>query len=585
MRHPLKWTAIGAAALLLAAAGAYRWPISSARVAAAFNRQLGTSAGVELRRPARVYLTILPLPSVQILDVEFHDKNGVTLATAPRAKARLAMAPLLFGDFQFASVMLREPTAVIDLDRGPFAKSGAFRGLFASSDETGAEPSLGDLRVEHGLLHVVSAERGVDTLIEDIDGDVDWPRLTGPVNIALHGHWRGEPLAVNAWLADPGIWMNGNRSPVHVGLSLRDATLALDGALVDGGANFEGAIAADGASLPSLTRLFGAPSLAWLPDGRASLSGVARGNFRQLAIGDARLTAFNHTFEGAITLSAKPLGVALSGSIAAETIRLDDLFAKAPSLIDQAGDWSAKPFSLALPEGLNLDLRISAATVEWRGHAIQDAAFSLMGSGAGVSATLSDALAYRGAFKGEATIAPGPDGAEIRLSASLLNADIGALAADFGLGAYSGVGGAQIALRANGNSPAALARGLSGEGSLKLGAGVIEGLSFEEALRRSERRPINLYSDMRTGRTTFNDAEAEVTIENGEARLRSATMTGPGVCVALSGTADLANRQMATELVATRADQNGAPNADGPQLKLTIAGPWSRPVIKSDSGA
>jgi AsmA protein len=585
MPYRLRWVAFCAAVLALSLAGAYRWPISSASVAAAFNRQLASTAGVELRGPARAYLSILPVPGVQIVDVELRGKDGATLVTATKARARLAVSRLLFGELQFTSFVLREPTVLVDLDNGPLVRDGALAKLLGLTGGAAAKaPIGGGLRLERGLLHIVSAAHGLDTLIEDIEGEVDWSNLAGALSGDLRAHWRGEPLAVDFRLADPIAWFGGGSTSVSVNLLVRDVSLALNGEFTDGGPNFEGALAADAATFSGLARLAGAPPVTWLPDSRVSLSGKARANVLSLTISDMRLTTLGDAFEGAAALSAKGEGATLTGSLAAGKIKLDDFLAKAPPLLDEGGRWNEEPFSIGLPKNLDLDLRISAATIEWRGHAIQDAAFSLMSANGGIKATLSEARAYRGVLKGVAAASPGERGAELSMSASLTNADIGALIGEIGLSAYSGEGGGEISVRASGDSVADFARALSGDASVTLGAGVIDGLSFEEALRRSERRPINIFSDMRTGRTIFSEARAKATIEKGEAQLQSA-MIGPGVCIRLSGTADIANRGLAAKLIATRADQHGAPDPEGPQLKLTIAGPWSRPIIRSDSGA
>jgi len=76
MRPRLKWAALVFAAALAAAAGAYRWPLASAHVRAEFGRQLADAVGLELRGPARAYLTLLPLPAIQLVDVELSGADG-----------------------------------------------------------------------------------------------------------------------------------------------------------------------------------------------------------------------------------------------------------------------------------------------------------------------------------------------------------------------------------------------------------------------------------------------------------------------------------------------------------------------------
>jgi AsmA protein len=586
MSHRLKWAALLSAAFLVALAGAYRWPISSTYVASEFGRQLTHSIGLELRGPARATLTLLPLPNIQIADLDLRGEDGAAVITAPSAKVQLALAPLLLGRLKFSGAMLRRPTVLIDLDHPPFAADSALARLIDRRNPAAEETPLGALRFEGGLVHIVSARDGLDTLIEDVAGELDWSRLIDPLRLELHANWRDAPLKISARLDDPSAWLAGGATPALIELASPSASLTLNGALKSAeAAVFEGALSVEIVSISALTRLFGEGPVSFPPDGRFSLAAKIAANLHMMTLSDMRLEGLAQTIDGALSLARTAAGWSLSGSLAADTVKLDDLLAAAPSLIDGRGEWSAEPLALNRIGGLALDLRASIAKLTWRGHILQDAAFSLMARDGGATATLSEATAYKGLLKGEISFAPGQQGLEMRASANLANADIGALVADFGSTGYSGQGGAEFALQSVGDTPAALARGLSGDASVKLGAGVIEGLSFEEALRRSERRPINLFADMRTGRTVFNEAEARATIEKGEAHVRSAAMIGPGVMITMKGGADLAAGELATQFLATRADQHGAPDLVGPQINVTISGPWSRPSVKSDTGA
>ena len=105
-------------------------------------------------------------------------------------------------------------------------------------------------------------------------------------------------------------------------------------------------------------------------------------------------------------------------------------------------------------------------------------------------------------------------------------------------------------------------------------------MSFEEALRRSERRSIDIFNDMRMGRTVLTQAAASVAIEKGAGGILNASMAGPGVNVSLGGSLDMIARQLATRATATQTDEDGVPVAKGPRLDFDIAGPWSAPIVK-----
>src|SRR5579872_678013 len=291
MRQRLKWAALLLAAALIAAAGAYRWPISSAFVATEFGRQLSDSVGLKLRGPSRAYLTLLPLPTIQLVDIELAGQDGAPMLVAPRAKARLALGALLSGRLQLSNATLRRPTVLIDLDRSPFAKGSALARLMESRDGAAGETTLGALRFERGLAHIISVQNGVDTLIEDVAGELDWPSLADPMRLDLRATWRGAPATVAARLDNLAQGLAERGTQVSLEIASPVGALKLAGALKLGAKNFfEGAITADFPSTAALARLFGAPTN-FASDGRLALAGEAALNAQMLTLSEMRLTA------------------------------------------------------------------------------------------------------------------------------------------------------------------------------------------------------------------------------------------------------------------------------------------------------
>ena len=174
-----------------------------------------------------------------------------------------------------------------------------------------------------------------------------------------------------------------------------------------------------------------------------------------------------------------------------------------PIVLNDQGAWSDKPFGFAPPRAFDLDLRISAAHAEWRGHRLDDIAGSLICRDGELAAKLVEAGAYQGALKGQLTLTRGPEGLQAQLAGSLADADLGAALADFGWNGYQGRGGFDFSLRSTGFAPADSVASLAGTASLDLQAGVIDGVNIEEAMRRSQRRPIDVARDMAIGQTTF----------------------------------------------------------------------------------
>jgi AsmA protein len=581
MRSRVKWAAALCFALLALPAGFYRWPLSSAIVIEEASARLSHSLGLELRRPARVRLNLLPMPTLRMVDVEVRGQDGATILTAPEASVRLALLPLLMGRFEFAAADLRQPTMLLDLDSRPFASGSAISTTIRTPAGATDSTSLGALAVHGGLVRVVSATRGLDTIIEDVEGKLDWPTLDSALLSDLHATWRDERLALQARLGTPADLLRGGRSDGLLSITSDNGMLRLDGAISGALSQFDGSVSADIASTSALKRLLGLSEASGLSNGRIALAAHMTTSPQMLTLSAMRLSFLEQSFEGALAFTDSARRLAVSGTLATDQLDLEAASrTMASSLVDSNGDWSASRPDLTPLTAFDFDLRISAGQIKWRGHPLTDAAIELLGKEGRLTATLAEATAYNGLVKAEIAAAPAPGGIETHASASFANADIGALCADFGWSAYSGQGSGELAFGAVGDSPAALARTLDGKATIRLAPGVVDGLSIEEALRRSERRPIDVFNDMRMGRTVFSQAAASLAIARGGAGVINASLAGPGVNLSLSGALDIVGRQMSIRAMATQTDENDIPVTRGPRLDFDIAGSWSAPTIK-----
>jgi AsmA protein len=584
MPSRVKWAAVLLCALIALPASLYRWPISSGFVIEETSARLSQSLGLELRRPARVRLSLLPMPTLHMVDVEVRGQDNATVLTAPEASVRLALLPLLVGKFEFASAMLRRPTLLIDLDSHPFASDSAISTTIGTRSPAKGSAPLGALQFRGGLVRIVSAARRVDTIVEDVAGTLNWPRLDSPLRIDLNATWRDERLAVQIGLGEPANLLEGGRSDGRLSIVSNNIQVKLDGDLFGAPRRFEGSVSADTVSASALKRIFGLPVSSGLSDGRISLAAKMAANFQILTLSAMRLNFLGQNFEGALAFTNLSKRLSVSGTLAADQLDLQPILSDSPVAIDPTAGWSLTPLDFTALSTFDFDLRVSAAQTRWLGHVLTDAAFEFLSEDGHLTATLAEATAYAGLLKAEISFTPVSAGYETHASASLANADIGALCKNFGWGAYSGQGGAIFVFDAVGDSPAALVHTLEGKATLQLAPGTIDGLSFEEALRRSERRPIDVFNDMRMGRTVFTQAAATLTIEKGGGGILNASMTGPGVSVSLTGALDLAGRKLAARASATQTDENGVPAAKGPHLDFDLAGPWWDLTIKPFAG-
>jgi AsmA protein len=583
MRHGVKW-ALGLLCVLgFLAGGAHQWPVGSTEVGSEINEAMPPRFGLHSRGPTRATLALLPWPTLRLVDLELVDARGQSVLSAPAARLPLSLTGLLRGRFVPLGATLRNPTAFIDLDATPVA---AAKEHAVSEPEDGEPPALwSHVRLHGGMLHIVSAAHQLDTLIENLHGSFDWPGVNKSMTFALAGAWRDESVTIAGRIDSPRAALKKHPTGVKLTVDSRPLAFALDG-MWGGDANsgFAGDVSAQIHSLGALKRLFGPRAAPLFIVDALSLEGKAQTNGASLALSDARLELADQKFEGALTLSRESDRMAISGTLAADSLKIDPLLGAPPTFLNAQGRWSSEPFGLTPAPGLDLDLRISAAHADWRGHRIDDAAGSLICKDGRLTAKLLEAGAYQGVLKGQLTLGGGASGLEARLAGSLVDADIGAALADFGWNGYRGRGSIDVSLRSTGFAPADSVASLAGAASLDLQPGVIDGVSIEEAMRRSLRRPIDVARDMAIGQTRFTRARAQFTVANGVAQIGGARVEGPGSVLAVEGAIDIAAREFHTRVAATQVDAQGAPSADAARLTILLSGPWPAPTVEALPG-
>jgi AsmA protein len=582
MRRPVAWAFAIASILALTACGFARWPLSAAKVGDSLNAAVGASPRLHWSAPQTATFSFLPWPSLRIVDARLDDAGGVNLLSAPTARLDLSLVELMRGRFIPTRAILVSPTVTLDVDRPPFAAAAV--GTGAPTSVAGALAPLRSLSLSNGFLRVVGARRGLDTLIANVEGRLDGLTVGNQLRFNLSAEWRNAPIAIAGVLSDPEAAAKGASSRFEFALDSPLAKFAFDGAVALGekpGA--EGDMTASVTSIAALAALLNARQHSVLAANDIAIAGKVKVAADALTLGDATITSAEQTFEGAIEIADVGGRAVVSGTLAGEALALEPLLGPPRRLFESSGGWSATPLAPTPPETFDLDLRLSAGRLDVYGRKLADAAASVMVRDGKLSVNLIDAAAYGGRVNGE--VALSCVGQDVKLSArgELTDADLGAAFADFGGPTATGRGEARFSIETSGVSPAAAVAALTGTAALEAADGGIVGVNLEEALRRSQRRPIDVSRDMRLGGTAFDKLAVSVNFADGRAEVERGTMTSHGVSAGLKGLIDLVAQEWALRISAVQTDAAGAESQNASHLTLDIDGPWTAPTVRAIS--
>jgi AsmA protein len=557
---------IGLAVAVAFAAGRHAWPIDPARVAAELNAASAPHSGMRWARPASATLTVLPWPILRVAGAELRTPSGQIFLQAPELEFGLKPEPLLLERFSPSSLALTNPSITFDLDS------------FGLDDVS--RPPPGSVELRGGVVRILSASRGVDTRVENVLGRFEWTKASRPLSLAFAAIWRGRRVVGAGQIDSPILLAAGAPTGARLTITSPDADLDFAGNWsYRDRSEFDGELTAKVRSRDSLRDWLGVRTPPLIDAQAFAFHGRATGNASSLLLRDARMEIGQQTFDGSLSLSRVGARLSASGTLAADDLELASLLGPRPALFDPGGDWSRAAFVPALHAALDLDLRVSAAHASWNSRTIDDVAVSVLRRDGRLTLKLLEASAYRGSLTGEISVENGGGEPETRATLALDDADCGALLQDWGVPSYSGRCALEADLRATGASPAEIAASAKGSANIELQAGVVAGINFEEALRRSQRRPIEIARDMIAGQTKFAEARARVEIADGEARIAEASAQGPGAIFEASGAIGLVARDLRVKILATQASALGAVTADAARLGFILSGPWAAPTL------
>ena len=579
MRRAAAWAGVVVVTAAAAASGFAPWPLTAKQVTESLNAAFGASARLRWAAPDSATFRALPWPSLRIVDARLDDALGANLISAPEARLDLSVAELIKGRLTPTRAVLVTPIMTLDLDRPPLALRDAAQA--ADEDASGALAQLAGISLTNGVLRIVGRSRGLDTVIENVQGRVDGFGRGGRMRINLSAIWREAPIAISGSLDDLERAERGEPSVFEASLISPIANLSFSGALAGGGApNIEGQVSASVPSTKALARLVGREPPTFFAADDVMITAKLKATPSEATFAEAIVTSAGQTLQGALHAAEVDSRPVVSGSFDADRLAIAPLIGPAPPLIDRDGGWSAGLFAIAPPRGFDLDLRLSAGHLDVYGRELDNAAGSVILKDGVLTASLVDAAAYGGRLSGETRVVCEGEVLNVRARAKLAAADFGAAFSDFGWPAMTGRGTLEFALETTGRSPVAAVAELGGSASLELEQGAVLGINLEEALRRSQRRPIDVARDMRIGGTAFDTLTLEVSLGRGIIHVINGELGAQGVAANLQGEIDLPAQAWDLHANAMQVGAAGQESPEAAHLSFDVEGPWSAPTIR-----
>ena len=575
--------AVIAAALLTLVAASFLIPASTVRDAVA--KQIQAVTGLDPILRGDVSVSLFPSGTASFRNVLLgDDRTGQPAVVADELKARLRYFPLFAGRIEIADVTLVRPTITVS-----FATDGKtnWAGLVESLAHALAPnpdrvASFSEIGINDGTIVVRDAGNGYVERFEGVNFQVAWPSISRSFGANGRLTWHDEPVEASFTLTDFLAALSGQRSGVKVRLTGTPLKLAFDGA---GSAQptlkAEGTLSVDAPSLREVMRWTGETKIPFGGFGRFALRAQSTITGGVASLANVNVELDGNSAEGVLTLSTGDHRM-VQGTLAAEGLDLTPYVSGLRLMANnERGGWDQLPITLDGLADLNLDLRLSAASIKIAKAQLGRTAVAATMRGGKLDLAIGESQAFGGVVKGAVGLAIANDGVEATSHVQFLDVDLeSSLNQMFGIQKIAGRGNLTLNIDGAGGSVLAVTNTLNGTASLNAHAGALLGVDVEQLLRRLERRPLSGSGDFRSGRTPFDQLVLNLTIDRGVVSVDDMHIDGPAVRLAVGGQASVPLRDLDLKGTATLIS---TASSNQFELPFVVQGRWDDPIMLPDA--
>jgi AsmA protein len=582
----LKRVAIAVAAVVSAAFVtliALSFLIPDASVRDAVKTEIHAVTGLDPLLGNDVSLSLFPSGTVRFRNVLLGDEHtGEPAVAADELTARLRYFPLLAGRIEIADVTLVRPTINVTFGAdGQSNWSGLITSLaHALQPNPDRTASFSEIGIQDGTVVVHDAGRNATERLENLEFQVAWPSISRSFGANGHFVWRNEPVEASLTLGDFLAALTGDRSGLKVRLSSAPLTLAFDGSASDQPTlKIEGTLGVESPSLRDAMRWTGEKKLPFGGFGRFALRAQSDIGGGVASLSNVNVELDGNTAEGALTLSTDSHRL-VQGTLAADALDLTPYVSGFQLLARNERNWNRMPLALDGINDMNLDLRLSAASIKISNAQLGRTAVAANMHDGKLDLTIGEAQAFGGVAKGTLGLAATNDGVGVASNMQFVNVDLeSCLGQVFGLHKIEGRGNLAVNVAGSGDSVLAVTHALNGTAALNASSGALNGINIEQLLQRLERRPLSGNGDFRSGRTPFDQLAINLKVEQGTVSINDMHIDGPSVRLEVTGQASLPTRDLDLRGVASLISTSSDNEFD---LPFVVQGPWDDPIMLPD---
>jgi AsmA protein len=556
-------------ALAVLGTAASPWTLPGGGLAAELTRHVRDKYGLDLTVKGRSTFAVLPIPRVKFENVTLQFPDQALKAEGGTLRGELRLLPLLFGRIELSDFDLTETRITAS-----FEAMQSVKWTEMVKDRT-SETYARRLIVSKSTLRWTDLK---EANLDQLNLVIRWADAAEPLTMSGSAAWRDEVISLDQASVFPDLLASDRISPFTLTLTSPSVRLTAEGeAQLGETPRITGESTVRAKSVRDFTRWSGVE----LPFGSLLRAVSVAGDFsmdrRRLSWPAVSVALGEDKLEGTMGVRFDTDRPVITGTLAADTLNLSDLFAPFSQARTSSGSWSEETIDLTRATGTDLDLRLSAASASLGRLSLDDMAASVLVQPGRIEASIGRAGFNDGSLKGRLSLVKQNGQVELKSQGTFAGVKIAPFLAAMGEPRWiTGNADGQFTFEGLGKNPADVIRQAQGRSSIEVTNGEIVGIALDDALRRVEKRPLLASLNWKGGRTPFDKAQAQVVVRNGVGEIAEARLRGPAVQADLQGQVLLVDRQLSMTANVSPAD---APAGQSPALVFNVVGDWDNVAV------